>query len=201
MLSPDDVLYLWFEGQFSPETSLQDKAHQWFDVNRRVDRYLRRRLIAYTTLASEDALATWQNSAESCLALVLLLDRITRACYRGSSLSFANDKKARIMALSALDKGFDWRLNNPQRMFLIFPLIASEKPQHQLIAREKLEIYVSGADSNEITILENLIALIDRNTLLLNKFSRFPHRAKLQGRGLKDTEKDFVVTTPWQHWL
>ena len=202
MLSSDDVIYLWLEGQFAKDCSLTEKASQWFSVDRQADRYFRRRLMAYTALASEGGLEEWRSSARGSLALALLLDRVSRACYRKTPMAFDADVKARRITRHAVDKGLDWSLSIIERIFLLFPFIASEKIDQQRIARNKLEAYSNSANNNEENILIcNLISLVERNCLVLEKFSKFPHRSKILRRGMTQAEKEFVLAHPWQEWL
>lgn len=201
MFTPKDVLYLWFDAPFDESTALEHKGQLWFSVNKNFDRQLRRQLLSYTTLASEDALESWQKDAHGYLALVLLLDRVTRACYRGSDLAYSNDVKAQQLCKKAIDLGLDWQLSGIERLFLLFPLIASEKASNQILASQKVEGYLVSVGQYERVLFERFAELIARNKLLLEKFSCFPHRSKILRRGLSNEQSEFVVNNSWQAWL
>lgn len=201
MYSPREVNELWFKAPFEPGATIIDKAELWFSESKHFDRTLRRQLFAYTTLAAESALTSWADSAEGSLALCLLLDRIKRSCYRGTTLAYDDDSKARAVALRALERVQDMKLDVIERVFLLFPLAASEKTAHQKVALNKLDAYSYHANSDESVIVANMHELCQRNIMVLDKFARFPHRAHRLGKPMKPSERQFVEASPWQHWL
>lgn len=204
MLRANDICHFWFSGLFDANASLEQKFHIWFNVDRQTDRYLRKRCMTYVVLASEQALEHWSSSAQGILAQVLLLDRLSRACFRHTSLEFDNDAKARKLSLSALDKGIHAQLEPLEQLFLLFPLLASDRIAHQRRATPLLERLVKQAEfraDGTQSLFESMRALSERNLLLLEKFNRFPHRAMRLGHGLSASELAFVDEHDWQCWL
>lgn len=53
-----------------------------------------------------DSLATWRDSPQGAVALVVLLDQFPRNIYRGTREAFASDALARNIAAQAIAKGF-----------------------------------------------------------------------------------------------
>ncbi|MCP4501487.1 MAG: DUF924 domain-containing protein [Deltaproteobacteria bacterium] len=68
--------------------------------------------------ALSGGLDAWQESARSCLALVLVLDQFPRNIYRGSSKAFAGDERARQLSELAVNRSYDDRLSFSERCFL-----------------------------------------------------------------------------------
>lgn len=201
MFKSSDILNLWFSAPFESDASLKEKSILWFSVNKQNDTRLRRYTLSYINMAAEDFLNEWQCHAHGNLALCLLLDRISRSCYRGLSFAYDNDEKAQSLSLDAISNYMDHHLTVIESLFLIFPLIASEKVKHQHIALNKLQQYLVKATDKESEVLSSFELLIHRNLLVLERFSRFPHRAKQLQKTLSSTEQEFVKETEWQYWL
>ena len=204
MLGANDICRFWFTGLFDEDASLEQKANIWFNIDRQTDRYLRKRCITYALLASEQALEHWSSDALGVLAQVLLLDRLSRACFRHTALEFDNDTKARKLSLSALERGIHVQLDPLQQLFLLFPLLASDRLLHQQKVAPFLDRLVKQAEFRaDVTqsLFESMIELNQRNLLLLEKFNRFPHRAARLGHGLSASERVFVDEYEWQSWL
>ena len=63
--------------------------------------------------AAVGALDHWSGSPRGRLALILLLDQLPRAIHRGTPGAFAQDAKARGLAVAGLDSGADDYLTKP----------------------------------------------------------------------------------------
>lgn len=204
MLGANDICRFWFNGLFAADASLEQKCHRWFNVDRQTDRYFRKRCMTYVVLASEQALDHWSAQAQGILAQVLLLDRLSRACFRHTLLEFDNDAKARKLSLSALEAGIHVQLDPIEQLFLLFPLLASDRMPHQQKATPLLDRLVKQAEfraDGTGPVFASMYELNRRNLLLLQKFNRFPHRAARLGHGLSASEKAFVDEYQWQTWL
>jgi len=112
------------------------------------------------------------DSAEDCLALLILLDQFPRNLFRGSGRSFAGDGRALALAKDAIDRGFDTETPPFQRLFFYLPLEHSEvlADQDQCVER------VADLESEEL--LKYAIAHRD----IIARFKRFPHRNDVLGR-------------------
>ena len=73
----------------------------WFAHDDAFDQEIRQRFEAVHMAASRGEFADWADEAESCLALLLLLDQFPRNLYRGSAHAYATDALARAVAHSA----------------------------------------------------------------------------------------------------
>ncbi len=206
MLNPQDIWNCWSQHWFDPDASLIYRRSIWLGWDKGFDRYVRKRLLNYTLLASENGLDHWVQEPEGALAVALLLDRVARKCFRGTCLTYEYDKKARNVSLKAVQQRLTHGLSAEQTAFLIFPLLASERLADQETARETLLIACQhaafkSADQQRQQFLNDLLALAERNAMLLQKFRRFPHRAQALKHGLTDAEQQFVRDHAWQDWL
>lgn len=206
MLNANDIWHVWNQHWFDGETSLDAKRVVWFGWHKPFDRYIRKRLLSYTLLASEGGLDDWLHSAEGALALSLLLDRVARKCFRGTCLAFEYDKKARQVSRIALSRQFQHGLKAEQCALLLFPLLASERLEDLLLVEEALTVArghceFKGATQEQLSLLDDLSMLAARNRLLITRFRRFPHRAQMLKHGLSAEEQEFVHQYGWQDWL
>ena len=79
----------------------------WFSKNDELDAEIRRRFLSIHEAAAEGLLNDWEITAESALALLILLDQFPRNMFRGSPRMFASDPLARALAAGAIVRCFD----------------------------------------------------------------------------------------------
>ena len=112
-----DVIEFWFKG-LRPE--------RWFKKNDELDEIVRTRFGAlYERLATNLAL-DWTETAEGCLAIVIVLDQFPRQLFRDDARAFATDEAALAIASLAIERCFDQALRPVQRKFLSMPFQHSE---------------------------------------------------------------------------
>jgi uncharacterized protein (DUF924 family) len=101
------LLTFWFgETVRSPQT-LQAANRRWFGGDPAFDAELRDRFGQLYTGACRGQLDHWAASAHGTLALVLLLDQLSRNLSRGSAGAFAQDERAQALTLEALGAARD----------------------------------------------------------------------------------------------
>ena len=155
---------------------------KWYAKDDAFDADLRARFLDAHLSAARGELAAWETSAESALALILLLDQFPRNLFRRSAHAFATDAMARRLADDAMAKGFDGQVGEALRAFFYLPLMHSESIGDQ----------------------ERCVALCDRPGLednfksaklhldIIERFGRFPHRNVLMGRITTAEEQAFL---------
>src|SRR3954462_13264695 len=80
---------------------------KWFAKSTAFDEAIRLRFEPTHHAAARGAYTAWEDSAEGCAALLLLLDQFPRNLYRGSAHAFATDPLARRIAAKAIERGYD----------------------------------------------------------------------------------------------
>src|SRR5690606_5969702 len=100
----------------------------WFKGGARFDARCREHLLDAHMAASRGELESWGESADSALALVLLLDQIPRNVFRGSAHAYATDPLAVAVAERSVGYGFDKQVEAPLRRFFYLPFMHSEDP-------------------------------------------------------------------------
>ena len=68
----------------------------------------------------------WAEDADGLLALIILLDQMTRNIFRDTPMAFAGDDMARL-TLKGIDRGdLDVLENQAQRQFMLMPMMHAE---------------------------------------------------------------------------
>ena len=125
--------------------------------------------------AKQGALDDWADTPHGGLALLILLDQLSRNLHRGTAEAFAADAKARAIARDMIARGFDQALTPVERMFVYLPFQHSED--------------LADQDAS-VRLFEALRATLDDQTCdyalrhrdVIRRFGRFPHRNAALGR-------------------
>ncbi|MCP8900756.1 DUF924 family protein [Gilvimarinus xylanilyticus] len=177
MASLDDVLIFWFE-----ECSEKD----WFRKSDRLDAEITQRfsaLHAQIVAQPEPGQAAANETPESLLAKVILLDQLSRNMFRDTAQAFAHDGQALQLAQWAVDKKWDEALTPVQRRFLFMPYMHSESPQ---VHEKAVALFTQLGDKASLDFEYKHKAIVDR-------FGRYPHRNKILGRKSTGEERAFLT--------
>jgi uncharacterized protein (DUF924 family) len=177
-----EVLDFWFGREGEP--GYGEFREAWFTKDPEFDQRVRDRFEALHEAAAAGELDDWKEEAQSCLALVILLDQFPRNMYRGDPRSYATDYKAQETAEHAVDRAFDRELPAFQRMFLYMPFMHSEDLAHQ---RRSVELFRALGGENDAT------GYAVRHMEIVERFGRFPHRNEVLGRRTTPEEAEFLT--------
>ena len=168
MITPDDVLDFWFDGDPSVRRAV------WFEKNPEFD-HACTRFAAAARDARAGALDSWLATPRHTLALLILLDQFSRNLHRGSPESYTADAQALRIARDAVAKGFDKSLGPVERMFLYLPFVHSEVLADQDEA-------VRLVEALEPDLGPEPIEATHRHRDVILRYGRFPHRNEVLGR-------------------
>ena len=116
------------------------------------------------------------------MALILVLDQMSRNLYRDDPRAFAQDVRARAVARRAVAAG-DHVFAPPERcLFLFLPFEHSEDLADQLLCEALFGVL---GDAN----LDDYAA---RHRVIVERFGRFPHRNAVLGRTSTAEELNFL---------
>lgn len=155
---------------------------KWFAKDDAFDEAIRLRFEETHHCAARGEFASWEESAEGALALLLLLDQFPRNLYRGSAHSFATDGLALRIAAKAVDDRFDQQTEQSLRGFVYLPFEHSESPADQ---QRSVELFEALGDDEMLKY-----AIIHRD--IIDRFGRFPHRNATLGRNTTPEEQRFL---------
>ena len=172
MTTPSDVLAFWREA--GPD--------RWYDRDEVFDTAIRTRFLPTYEAAAAGELGDWENSPESALALLIVLDQFPRNMFRDDPRAYAADPLARAVADRAIARGFDQRVDAGERLFFYLPFEHSEDAADQ--ARSvALHRALGDADSLKWAQL---------HADIIARFGRFPHRNAVLGRETTPDEQAFL---------
>lgn len=153
----------------------------WYKSDPEIDAAIEDRFAALYATAVAGMLDVWSTSPRGSLALLILLDQFSRNLFRGQADAFAQDRKALAIAKSAIARGFDLRIPEPQRQFFYLPLMHSETLTDQ---DRCVRLFIVNAPE---TGAENVKHAVQHRNVI-RSFGRFPIRNAALGRTDSEAE-------------
>ena len=179
MITPDQVLHFWFAG----DPTVRRKI--WFEKNIAFDSGCNRFVDALRE-AKLGRLDSWADTPRGTLALLILLDQMSRNLHRGSPETYAADSRARAVVRDALGRGFDQQVGPVERMFFYLPLVHSEN-----LADQDDATRLFAAVREELGEPANESGRGHRDAI--RQFGRFPHRNAILGRISTPAEEVYLA--------
>ena len=198
-LRPDHVLATWFEDVSDDPRVFATYLARWYGVDPAYDEHLRRELGAACEHAVAGGYQDWTASAHGRLALIVLLDQVTRNIHRGTARAFAGDARALPLALEAIDLGLDRELDVVRRSFFYVPL---EHAEDLAVQRRYLDICLArerDAPPALADIARRYTAASRDHLDVIARFGRFPHRNAALGRASREDEVAWLAQGA-RHW-
>ncbi len=160
---------------------------QWFKKEVEFDEQLRRLFLNDFENAVNNKYDEWQDHPEECVALIMLLDQLSRNFYRNNPKAYEQDYRCRLIVNEAVDRGFLEDLDQDKIHFLLLPLIHSEDISDHIFGHKLVDAYLK----NHIEYKKIKKAWND-HTVAIKKFGRYPHRNKLLNRKSTFQEEEFL---------
>ena len=177
-----EVLLFWF----GPPGERGKSHKRWFVKDEAFDREVRSRFLGLHADAADGKLAHLRETADGCLALIVVLDQFPRNMFRGTPRAFATDALALEAARHALARGFDRGMLAVERLFFYLPFEHSEALAEQELACE----LTRPLDALEPALEAYRYAVLHRD--VIRRFGRFPHRNAILGRASTPEELEFL---------
>ena len=170
----NDVLTFWFE-DCQPEN--------WFQKDDQFDALLKERFGGLVEKALAGQLDAWAETSDGLLALILLLDQMTRNIYRDTPKMYAGDEMALALSLTGVQRGYlDVLEQPPARQFLLMPMMHAEDLVIQNQSLPLFQEYTTGM-TYEYAV---------KHQVIVERFGHFPHRNAILGRPSTDEEIEFL---------
>jgi len=175
------------EGKASPE-----KSRRWWMKDPAFDDHLRARFGDLVEQAFDGGLGEWEEDARGILALILLLDQMSRNIFRDTPRMYEGDARALALAERLVDSGQVRELAPMERYFVFMPLMHAEDAERQRRCVELFGAMAEGAPGplGEVFTSGKDYAL--RHLEIVERFGRFPHRNHLLGRTSTGEEVEFL---------
>jgi uncharacterized protein (DUF924 family) len=155
---------------------------RWYGKDAAFDALIRSRFLGLWEQAAAGGLSSWETSDDGALALVIVLDQFPRNMFRDDIRSFSSDVLARQVAIRAMRRGVDGRLDEALLEFLYMPFMHSEELADQLHC---VDLFRSSGNTENLKYAEEHADIIRR-------FGRFPHRNRILGRLSTPAEQAFL---------
>jgi uncharacterized protein (DUF924 family) len=185
-VTSEDVLSFWFgDGQ--------EPRDEWFRKNDAFDVLIRERFGETIELGSSGGLASWEATPRGRLALVIVLDQLSRNAFRDTPRAFAHDRQAHDLVLRALDLGEDAGHRALERSFLYMPLVHAEERSAQERSVALFEALSDQAPPRLHAYLKSAAGFARAHRDIVARFGRFPHRNAILGRPTTAEEAAFLT--------
>jgi uncharacterized protein (DUF924 family) len=193
-VTSEDVLAFWFGAPATSERELGAKVKRWYMGGEVEDAAIRERFPDAVERALASELDTWAESPRGRLALILLLDQMTRSLFRGTPRAFAGDARAQRLTLDMLESGTDGGLTFEERHFVFMPLLHAEDATLLDRYNELFPRAVARAPQWAQRLLADGIEQGRKYRDVFARFGRFPHRNEALGRASTPGEVEFLKT-------
>ena len=162
-MTAKDIVDFWFA---------EECRKCWFNATSEMDEMIRKRFESIWRDARDNKLRSWMDSAEGCLALVIILDQFPLNMYRGKAESFSTEAASREVARYAIEQGFDQNMSVEEKGFLFLPFMHSENMEDQ---NESIALFERAGMTDNLKWARHHRDIVQR-------FGRFPHRNNILGR-------------------
>lgn len=185
----DAVLSFWFGKLNEHGMCTSGQQRLWFKYSDATDRDIESRFGDRVADALTGELDHWQETSRGLVALVILLDQLTRNIFRGTPGAFSGDKQALALAGEAVASGRDRQLPAIFRVFLYIPYEHSEDLAVQTAGVELLKDLAENCDEAIRSEIEGYLDYAVAHRNVIERFGRFPHRNGVLGRASTPEEQ------------
>ena len=188
----DAIHDFWFGELDQRGLCMQDRNALWFGYDADTDALCAERFGNLLAAALTRGLDHWADSDRGLVALVVLLDQLSRNIHRGTPAAFAGDARSLAAAVAAIDAGRHLALPTIHRVFLYLPLEhAEDLPLQERcvgLFEDLLRESPPGGEDEIAGYLRYAVAHRD----VIARFGRFPHRNAILGRASSSEELDYL---------
>ncbi len=188
------VLSFWIGDPEEDVRAPGTRVRRWFQGGDAVDRDVRTRFGDLVVAAQRGDLDGWATSARPRLALVILLDQLSRNMFRGDPRAHAGDDKALALAVEAYERRWDDDLTLEERRWLVMPLLHAEDVPTLERAKAVFLGLAADAPAAQKGGFEAGASRAEKYRAVVARFGRFPHRNTLLGRVSTPEEEAFLET-------
>jgi uncharacterized protein (DUF924 family) len=189
---PQDVLDEWFGGAPDDPATAERKAPLWWGRSEATDAALRERFAATHEAAGRGELDGWAATPAGRVALVVVLDQLSRNLHRGTPRAFAHDPAALRLATEAVERGEDRTLPFFHRVFLYLPFEHSERLDDQERCCRLMDRLVAESPAPLQELARGYLDYARQHRDIVARFGRFPHRNAILGRPSTPEELRFL---------
>lgn len=189
----EQVLEFWFGAGGADGSPDPAKRRMWFGDGRKHDAEVREKFGALHARASRGELnLEWLVAPLGRIALIIVLDQLSRHIHRGTPLAFAQDPAAQQLALEGVNEDVDRELIPAQRAFFYIPFEHAEDIELQRLGVRCFDGLARTVPESLRTEYEGYLDYSRRHRDIIERFGRFPHRNAILGRVSTPEEIEFL---------
>ena len=189
----ESVLEYWFGKEADGSTK-----SFWFKATDETDADIRARFGDQLASARRGELDGWADEPRGRLALIIVLDQLSRNIYRNRKEAYDSDTRAQALCIEGIKAGHDRQLAFIERVFHYMPLMHAEDLTVQDRSIEMFKQLADDAAGNEqASFYKGNVDYARDHRAVIEKFGRFPHRNEILGRESSDPEKAHLATGKW----
>jgi uncharacterized protein (DUF924 family) len=189
--TPEDVLRFWFAGHWSTAT-MDHHQRRWFGRDAAFDGAILTRFGHDIRAAAAGDHDGWADTPRGRLALIIVMDQLTRNAFRASAEAYALDPRAAGLSIEGVARGLDRALAPIERMFFYLPLLHSERLADQERGVACFRRLSAEATGPQARYFRAWLRLARRHRRIIAWFGRFPHRNAIIGRRTTLQERFFL---------
>jgi uncharacterized protein (DUF924 family) len=193
MIEANSVLDFWF-GASGADGSLDPaRKKMWFGDGRKYDAEIQQKFGMLHERASRGELDA-DGAATPCgrMALIILLDQMSRHIHRDTPRAFAQDPVAQKLALDGINHKMDRDLIPAQRAFFYLPFEHAEDIGMQRVSLRCFDALARAAAPAFKKDYDSFYDYGRRHHDIIERFGRFPHRNAILGRASTPEEIEFL---------
>jgi uncharacterized protein (DUF924 family) len=134
----------------------------------------------------------WEQTSRGRLALIILVDQMSRNIFRDQMSAFTYDYLAQEWCLDGLDMGAAEELQPIERVFLYLPLEHSESRVDQARSVALFSELARRVPAAQRGSFDYYLDFAKQHQVIVERFGRFPHRNKVLGRASTQEEIEFL---------
>ena len=195
---PDKIHQLlndWFGTLGFADLPNSDRTNLWFGDDDEVKQKLAAAYKEEYQQAAQGHLLHWAETPRGRLALIILLDQVSRFLYKHSKSAYAHDAMAQKLCEEGMKLKMDSALTLIERVFFYMPLVHAEDAEKQERSIRLYQELVSLSMSETTQIYQLFLAYAYAHFRLVKEFGRFPQRNRLLQRTSTDAELAFLKNT------
>ncbi|PRP89727.1 leucine-rich repeat, ribonuclease inhibitor subtype [Planoprotostelium fungivorum] len=181
-----DILDYWYQGK--PLDGPFQKI--WFNATPQQDEEMK---MSPDPFGSNLKMNSWIEAERGELALVILLDQLSRNMFRGTSKMFASDSAALEVSKRVIERGMQG-YHPSEWMFFCISLQHSENVEDVRRSDEEFKKMVISLEKKTAKRYRPLLGSSKAHLEMIEKFGRYLHRDFLLGRPSTNEEMEYLAS-------
>ncbi|RFA29040.1 hypothetical protein CAI21_11385 [Alkalilimnicola ehrlichii] len=176
------LLDFWFATARDDPQAAEKRSAEWFGASAEFDARLTARYAALWEDARAGRLLDWAEQPAGRLALILLLDQLSRNLGRGTAAAFGQDEQAAALTIEGLEMRVERGYTPSERGFFLMPLQHAEDVGLQERSVREFRRLHEEAPQPWYAFTHGMLEYAEEHRDIVQRFGRFPHRNVALGR-------------------